>query len=547
MRELSEQTRRLLERLPPRPRPSWLLQSWQYVWRSPFYSRHANVFKAIETSGEAAAILYIRDWLISKDRQTRAHAAATVQSLAQRLVSRDYVWLDQTMRVTYLNAYAWLNELTPKLLRTLARTTENSSVLVKMASMHGSGHVREQSIKLMRELATDGNVLPYMLIRCADWVEQVRSEAAAAVGERLLPRFALDFVLHLPLVKRLQECERSLPENLLRDISTFLTSAACSNALREGFTYRDAVVRRESFACMLASSRERLIDIINLGMSANDDVVRRRAAEAAINGLACDELRTQLTYFAEDRSMPVRRIALHSLASRFPDIATSFLERSLLDRHASVRESARYWIRQREPERDFRNHYATRINTATGHALTAVIAGIGECGNASDIRLLDPFLTVGLPRNRRAALKACYRLDPASVMPKLLVALVDVCPANSRLATCLIRRQSFGLHADELIALAESIQLSHAHRNLLTILARINSWRSLSAILAACRHHDPEVSSQAGQSLRVFATRPSIPVGSASEMAEAYGQFLMTDKGKVQPIAGQLEFMFKRD
>ena len=65
----------------------------------------------------------------------------------------------------------------PSDVQLLVQRCDDSRMAAALLSMHPNGFVREEAIKALASIDT-GRALPYLVVRAADWVPQVRDRAA---------------------------------------------------------------------------------------------------------------------------------------------------------------------------------------------------------------------------------------------------------------------------------------------------------------------------------------------------------------------------------
>ncbi len=538
MKQLSNKSRRLIEQLARENRPTALARLFGANSES-----RAALIRDLAQLNEVAAIPYLRDYLIDKETIVRDAAATAVRELMSNLSARDHVWLDNHMRDSWLMSHCWHSELTPRCVDIIAGYRDVRAVLLGLAATHGSGYVRERAVMALDRCVNDGQELPFLLLRCNDWVEQVRSAAVRATARRLNSSYLTHFVNCLPLVQRLRTCERADHAALLQEIRRSLLAGPAGTALLTGLAGSDLGVRRACFELLEEAGDMPFSELLSHAAKSADSIVRLHAVSAATRRLAAAELSDVLRRFSSDSSSQVRRAALIHLADLFPDESGATLEPALFDQNASVRDIARYYLRRQQPARCFQSDYQSAIGRETGRRLTAAIAGLGETGNESDAETVLGFLDDKLPRNRRTALRALSRLAPAELMHRVPNAIADESPGVSREATVLTRRASLQLASSTLAHLAETTAHDHVARNALTLLAQQHSWDAVIPILQACLSRTPSVSEHAVKMLRTWARRPYIPAGDPSELERL--EFLLNETAAVVPegFIGYLRFM----
>lgn len=539
MRSLSDEARALIARLTP----SWRESSVGRLFPVSFST--ARLIEKVAALGEVAAIPYLRNYALSDNRTLCDAALAAVRELLTRLRPRDFVWLDRHMRDSWLMSYQWHESLTPSRVSTVAPSAGLRSTFLGLASTHASGYVREVAVRLLGDTESDGLELPFLLVRCNDWVEQVRAAATAAVQQRLSPSSTPHFVQCYGLVKWLESCGRTTPGGLARQIDEWLIRPHAHAQLVKALDSSDSFVRRGCFDLLLAGGSESISTLVERVSKSTDAVLRLKAVSAAARTLERQNLQECLLAYSDDPSMPVRRDALVVLAGRFSELATPLLERAILDRHASLREIARAHLRRRLPGRDFRAEYEAALKSTSGWKLTAAIGGLGECGKPSDEDLLVPFLEGGLPRDRRAALRGLKRLDSTKWVPHLIAAIADPSPSVSRTSRQLLRRSLPSNRIDEVFWLLEKIEHRHGIRHLLSLIAEQHTWRAAYALVAACSRADSEVAEYAMALLQGWVSIPYLPSGTKGEIQAVLDLLRARREALPKVVAESLAFMLR--
>ena len=539
MRKLCDETRRLISLLPERKR-TFRSKAWSLRrWRRGDPPRTTDLFVKIAATGEYAAIPFLRDYTVCDDPWTREASQFAVHALMTHVRLRDVVWLDEKLRSWWLMSMDWTCHLTPRRLSSLVKVAAHQSALLRLASTHPSGFVREKAVRLLDEIVHDGSELPFLLVRCNDWVSPVQLAAEKAVRSRLTGDYATHFLGGYWLVRRLATCRRAGHGRLLEKISGFLAASLPPDAFYAKLCDPDVDVRRTSLELLLTSRREPLVRIVERAAESQDHMLRLRAVSVAISQLKGVELDRVLLRFVRDSAKSVRSAALMRIAESCPGVAGLCLGQALLDRHSSVRELARFYLLRIDADRDFRAYYLSAIGVSSGRALTAAIAGLGEVGEVGDADLIRPFLDDGVPRNRRTALRALSRLRAPMLVSYLCHAIDDDSPSVSRTAAQLLRQSP----PDSLYELAERVTHAHALCHLLSLIAQCSTWRALCVILDACLRREKKVVVQATCALRTWIDHKYAARGSERERSRACERLKEVKGVLPRPIVEALESM----
>jgi hypothetical protein len=412
-------------------------------------------------------------------------AAGSIEQIVRTCTNFELVQLDRMLRER--GDWQW-HSVNPS---DVARLSHGLTGVLGAIASHRSGHVREAAIRLLASI-DDGGELPFLLIRVNDWVPQVRDAAKQAVLARVHSDYAAHFARHLPLIRRLQFQKREDHGDVLVPILHLMRSASSHAVLLAALEESDRVARRFAFE-LLAEAVGNPADLIAHGLASEDEVIRLRAARLARERLAGEELESALARLLADRFMPVRREAVYGYVERLPQAAPGVLRRSLLDGHVSMRELARFHLRQ-QGESDFAAFYRSKLGQAAGRERAAAIAGLGETGSAEDVGHVELFLSDPDPHVRRAAVRALGRLDAdGRSLERFLIALDDGSAAVAKAAREALRSRVYLLSPPRLWSIFTATTHRHTRRAVLSLVAALSWWDSAPLLVAAAGTDDVEV------------------------------------------------------
>jgi HEAT repeat protein len=499
MRAISADTRRLIEQL------NEPVGFWERVTGS---RADAKLLSAIGGLGEPAAIVFIFPFVLA-DRSDVASAAATaVHRLTAATSPADLAYLDIELRKRwpYAGRYRldWLR-LSPRELGRLERFGEASVSLLGIASFHESGYVREAAIKRL-DLITSGAEIPFLLIRLSDWVSNVRDAAHKSIRSRLIPDYCRRFIANLALISRLEQTERGNHQSLIDAIHELLKSAECISVLLEALGSDDRFIRRASFRLALHATDIDLPQVLRQGLRDQDTVIRLWAAQRVSSGVEGAALDRMLTLMKRDRFMPVRREALRIYAGRSLEGWRVELRSALLDTHPSMREEARYLLREDE-SMDVASFYRQAVSAGSEISLYSVISGLGEAGSVSDVHLLLPYVSHRVAKIRRAAIRALGRLSARDYRSVFVDALTDEVPRVSREALKVLANKASLIGDERLWDIFCSASHQHIKLNALSLLEKLGKWDSICFMVKAVCDSDEEVANRGRLSIQRWLWR----------------------------------------
>lgn len=434
---------------------------------------------------------------VIRDGEAAAVRLARGASLADALVAADpdnWLALDEGVReVAWFQAQprpAW--EHTAPLPADLTRL---DGARLALALCHRDGRIREAAL---RRSARRPELLPLIVIRCADWVEPVRERAREALREALCSGCgsSADAAVALaPLILRVGRRDRgAFGVDLLTEVLVGAPRGRLTGLLAEP----DRAVRR--FACRLVVER-RLLGPAELARAAardEDTVVQDLCATAALASLGDAEvLDDVLEPLLSARAPRTRSAGVTALrrAGR-AELAEAFLD----DRSALVRACARYVVRQGGG--DPTAWYRARCATPAGSSLApGAVIGLAECGDRADGALLWPLLGHPVPGVRAQSVAGLRTLDLADA-PRLWHLLDDPSPGVVRETANALLPSARQLPADGLLERTGRGHPRHTRVAAFRLLSAYGGVPSLRAAVGLLGDQDVKLRTWAGQSVQ---------------------------------------------
>ena len=179
----------------------------------------------------------------------------------------------------------------------------------------------------------------------------------------------------------------------------------------------------------------------------------------------------------------------------------------MLDTNATMREIARYHLRQSD-DFDVSAFYRQALRTsATPSELAIAISGLGETGTATDAGLILPYLSHPLAKVRRATVRAVCKLDGDNQIEALFAALTDERRSVTHEARETLRPRLGLLDDGTLWRLFKTAEWPHVRRDVLTLLASLPKWESIPFLIGAAADGDPLLQELASEQVRRWSSR----------------------------------------
>lgn len=484
VKSLSEQARSFLE---------CLHQSWSGRSSTVGEMEKARLIQQIAECREAAAIPSLVVLLYAQSGRVSDLAAAAIDQIVASSGVMELAELDRAVR----EISEWRGpQIGAKNLRAVSRGFIGTLGVI---SFNASGYVREAAVRALAAFESS-QALPFLLIRLNDWVPAVREQAKAAVLRYVRPSDATAIIRCLPLLLRLKQQRRGEHQEVVDALLGILLEAENREALLDGLRSSDNATRRSVFRMMADRQDDGLLAVLREGLRSDDTVVRLMAVRGLRGHLAGFELQEALEPLLCDRFMPLRREALYGFVEKLPEQAVKHLNDALFDRHAPIRDLARFYLR-RVGEADFSSLYRTKL-VGTGSGLSVAVAGLGETGTADDALLLLPFLKHSDPRVRWAAVRAIGRLDSERYDDEMLAALSDTSARVAKAAREIVVLRRYLLTSERLWPIFQKATVRHVRRVALSLMAELPWWESAPLLVSAAGSDDEDVHDRALTYLR---------------------------------------------
>lgn len=453
-------------------------------------------------TAEPAVVPRIASYLLWTSTTTASAAARAIERLMAEARPDDLPWLDEAIR----QAWDWSDMAGPTQTAdfvddVVSKSGSQGGSILGVLSFHPSGYVREEAVRRLAR-THDGSELPYLLLRLNDWVDQVRDEARRAVFARLRDDQATNWARHFSLVDRIARTRRADPAPLIQTLAHILTTTHGQAAMLDAMKNSSRHTARAIVRFLIEHAPSGLGPVVAAGAIADDALIRTAMVRVVAQAFPPAEALPTLQRMASDASPIVRRESLLALARAFPDAASELAERAVLDPSASVRETARFLLK--DSHADFAATYRSALSTApTPRRLAGILIGLAEVGAASDAERAAPYLSHPSPSVRRAAVQSVMRLAGEAYADRIVNMLLDPSSAVSSAARNTLRKHARGLSATQLTAILAAA-LPHARLNAVHLMAALPKWDSISCLIDTAASGDQDVASLARKQIGVW-------------------------------------------
>jgi len=370
--------------------------------------------------------------LVSTTPEPQAHEAS-VRQLLDDLPTTALASLDYDMRWRHSwRTYTWDSLAVAEAKSLLAGATDIVTVAAGL-SMHRNGRIRQIAVNALARSGSE-RALRWLVLRCGDWVAQVRDAARNGVDRWLIPDYATELVDLLPLI----DGGRFAPGRPNSELRTRSVSGLHERTARRGVEQGAmSWSRRVRRACVRLLLEDGATPVLLERTMATNDVVAIAMVAAALpatgptNRIAGDML-------LQSPMARFRSEGLWRLTKDDEPGSEGLTYSALTDAAPSVREIAQRWLTQRghDPADYYRGlvdndvlaalrGLADRpdaqdaelargyVDDSTGSARVAALRLLAGLGDRDDGELFAARFLTGTARERRQALSGLRHVDAA--------------------------------------------------------------------------------------------------------------------------------------
>ncbi|NXY97148.1 hypothetical protein HYE82_22785, partial [Streptomyces sp. BR123] len=444
----------------------------------------------------------------------------------------------------------------------LRRPARAAGTPLELLLCHPDGRVREAALGARHTPLP----LPLVVIRCTDWVPQVRTRARRVLVRALAADARYTVPTAAPLVLRLGGREQGgwaveLFEAALRlrqprygqwwevGLLTGPPSRKEADAILAGLRLAaDLPTRRFAARITLARGLLDLPGIARQAAAERDPGTARLWADTALKALAAAGAGTPAADTAIDALLtsPLATVRSAGVTALRAAGRAAEAERHLADRSALVRACARWLLGQDggDPHARYRRLVADPVGPSP-----YAVAGLAECGRAEDVPLLRELLGHPAGRVRAAALAGLRQLDATPDEADLLALLDDPAPSVAREACLALLPMAGRLDPGPLAARCTPRAALHVRRAAFRLLRARGGIEALRAAVALSRDWEPKLREAARATVRGWHRQPARFTGEADRAETAallrrFARLFGTDESAVRrafPWSGKLK------
>jgi HEAT repeat protein len=450
----------------------WLSILWE---RKASKARMCEALRGVGEGGRPADAARIFRILFDADQEIASEAAHAVAMLMRKTGPTEWTTLYPPL------GHIQLKPLDVALLDTFG--SADKVHLLGVATLNRNGYVRQEALSRLGTIQ-DEYALPYLILRLADWVPEIRELAERLVREAIERRVVRSIADYSFLIKWMERVGRVD----LKPIRTAMIQAMMKRdpaELRAALEHENPDVRLFCYRAVLVDT-EVQPEVVERGLG--DAAVKIRMA--MVHLIAAQKPSCGVGWLRRlygDRNPAVRVAAVRAAAEAYG--VDGAFDKMIFDASAGVRDAARFYLRKYGRE-DFAPRYREEIRAVEMvPRLVGILGGLSETGTVSDYNVVASFLDHPNAVVRSAALYGVARLDARRAFERLVRALEDPSAKVRNTAIKKLVDVEVPEKRDAVLPVFESGRRPGSW-SALRVLCRIGSWSSLRDILFALETGD---------------------------------------------------------
>jgi HEAT repeat protein len=370
-----------------------------------------NALRYIASHGEISDIRSIYPLILTFDKPLSSEVIATIDSLVSKLKDREWVNFYESVR--YIDLY-------PKQIKLLQYYASNDRAnILGVASLNAVGQVRQAALKEMA-LLQDGRIVPYVILRLADWVERVREEAhkifAKLLGPQYIPYF-LDCCYLLKWMEGVRRVDLSFTRSKIVD---YLTNHVSLINFEKELRANCPLKRRLLYELLLKKGLD--TDLIHLVRNDSNPAIRfwfvRKLIKSDFAGKE-----PLLLEFLDDSFTKTQLTIMRYVNDGNWLLYEDKIKEKLCSNSFSVRYLARFILKGKNYS--CYSEYLRDAIKCTSKIKVGHILGLAETGSEEDIFFIKDYITHTSAKYRQAVYTGLYCLDKIKAVPYLIDGLDD--------------------------------------------------------------------------------------------------------------------------
>lgn len=417
----------------------------------------------------------IFELLLTSSPELKMRAAQVLYKCVSTLNVLDLSRLDSLFRERTSQhwSYDWKKE-NPESLIIPIMSEDEKTVILGLCSFHPNGYFREKALYKLAQQNT-GKELPYLLLRCNDWVQELRKPAEQYVESRLTEQHLKGIIKCLPYIINNEN------SNAFKKTVQLLTEKQSFPYLDKGTESKDRTIRLACYQMMTFLNVINKESLMKYYSKEKEPSLRLFLFNEWMRDLTVDVFESYYPLLNRDKSPTIRLKVLEKVNYYFPSESFKQLEAALLDKSRAIRAFARFLIKKQDETYDFIMFYSQML-TANLSVQTAIL-GLGEVGRHEHAELITPYLRHNNVSFMKAAIRAVTMLDGETYKRSIAELLNYKHRGISKAAMKAIASLNYENLKEPLYTLYKDSIYDHTKYNTALLLSSLPKWEAIIYII----------------------------------------------------------------
>ncbi|KZZ84319.1 HEAT repeat domain-containing protein [Bacillus sp. SJS] len=437
-----------------------------------------GVLDSIKNENDLTKIPAAFSFLLTSSDALKARTIQALHLCLSKLENNKLLLLDPIFREHSMD---WSDEWENHHLSLPAMTADEKVSILGLCTFHPNGYLREEALTELSSFET-GRELSFFLIRCNDWVPEVRDTARKLVQERMKTSYAQQMIENLPIVFKLRSSNRSDHRAFYDQVVTLLSRAEAVPYLHQGTQSKIHKIRYFSYKIMIHSKMFEKERLVNYFKREKEPHSRLILFSEIMNGINEREFNAFYSTLTKDKFPRIRAEVLQKKATLNPDQSIKELEKALFDKSAAIRSAARYLLKKQNIT-EIAPYYTKVLKQKPDENLRGALLGIGETGSKDHVEMILPLLNVDKTGIVKAAIRAVSMLDAENNKDEFIKLMSHEHSGISKESRRAVQRTFCYERTNDIYRLYKEGKTYHSRYQAAVLLSSLSKWDSLRYIL----------------------------------------------------------------
>ncbi len=440
-----------------------------------FYGLRLNDYIIEVEKGDFTYLPWIFCVLTEDSKKQKKVAASLLNKILSTSSVDDIYKIDKLMREkTSMEWNIDWDLINLESLLTKQMTNSEKRAIYAFASFNPNGYIREKAILA---LAKYEDTTPFILLRCNDWVNQIRQLAFNLLPKMLNKASNEEITFTISFMEKLHRSVRCEYNSILQIMVSSINSN--NELIKQGLHSNDVRVRK------FCINKLNGLDIINDNYlmkyiyNEKDCLLRKSIFRQLINSKGkIIDFRVLCNLFLEDKFPTNRSLALQYLYDNDTENVCDIAINKLMDKNTHVRALARSIVVSKNIDIDICQTYLNNLSLKPEIS----IYSLGEIGSKENCSLIETYLKDKSISIVRAAMISLMRLDSE----KYVLYITDMLSTNQRgivkTATILLKKNKC-YNTEKIFEIQNSSTDENIKVKCASLLFLSSKWKSLIYVL----------------------------------------------------------------